>query len=62
MCSGGPVAGQSCGLGGAWFCAWSIGTIATFGSSGGFVLKGFSLEGFSVKGLLPLLGQLLWFL
>ena len=40
MCSEGPVSGGHCGLGGAWFCAWSIGTTTTCGSSGGFCFGG----------------------
>ena len=38
ICAGGPVSGGFCWLGGAWFCTWSIGTITTSGSSGGFCL------------------------
>ena len=36
ICAGGPGSGGFCGLGGAWFCTWSIGIITTSGSSGGF--------------------------
>ena len=48
---------EGCGMGGTWFCVWSIGTTTTCGSNGGLCFGGFS-----VRGLFPLLVQLLWFL
>ena len=36
MCAGGSGAGGSCGFGRAGFGIWSIGTITTLGSNGGF--------------------------
>ena len=41
MCAGGTGAGGSCGLGRAGFGTWSIGTITTSGSNGGFGCGGF---------------------
>ena len=45
MCSRGSVSGGFCGLGGAWFCVWSIGTTTTCGCNGGFCFGGFFCEG-----------------
>ena len=59
MYGGGSVSAEFCGLGGAWFCAWYIGTTTIVVLMEDFALKDFSLEELFVKHIFPLLGQFL---
>ena len=47
------VSVRFCGLGGAWFCVWSIGTTTTCGFNGRFCFRGFFFGGFFCEGTFP---------